>query len=61
MLKWHRTDIEVAQEHQMAGESSSPRSVHPALANIDPYTSFLYTPHTITCLVVGQWKRAPDL
>jgi hypothetical protein len=26
---------------------------HPALAQIDPSTAFLYTPHTITALLTG--------
>ena len=28
--------------------------VHPALEDIDPSTKFLYTPHTVTGLLLGE-------
>ena len=31
---------------------------HPALEDIDPTTRFLYTPHTITALLIGALDAA---
>jgi len=36
-----------------ASRRASGELVHPALEDIDPSTRFLYTPHTITGLVIG--------
>jgi hypothetical protein len=35
----------------------SQQFAHPALQDLDPATKFLYTPHTITALIVGEWGR----
>jgi len=31
-----------------------PSQQHPALGDLDPATRFLYTPHTLICLVLGE-------
>ncbi|KAK9865510.1 hypothetical protein WJX84_007725, partial [Apatococcus fuscideae] len=43
----------VPMDHMYYNSSFHPQQLHPALAKIDPYTSFLYTPHTISCLAIG--------
>lgn len=34
--------------------------VHPALKQLDPYTEFLYKPHTISCLLLGALITPPQ-
>ena len=37
-----------------ASRQPSQDVVHPALEDIDPSTKFLYTPHTVTGLLLGE-------
>ena len=46
--------------HRSAMASTELRAEHPALQEIDPKTSFLYTPRTITALLLGASCRPAD-
>ena len=40
-------------EHTEARAAPLAQPDHPALRHIDPSTRFLYTPHTVTSLIIG--------
>ena len=49
-----RTPEPLAVRYSMSGQ----KAIHPALEDIDPSTSFFYTPHTFTGLVSGTCRQS---
>ena len=42
------------RKRRTASRQASRELLHPALEDLDPSTKFLYTPHTITGLLIGK-------
>jgi len=58
MAGTEKSDVErieiVPSRRISASRQPSQDVVHPALEDIDPSTKFLYTPHTVTGLLLGE-------